>query len=241
MKCSLLCKRFGCIATSAALALTVGFGAVAPQEEAYAVTAAEKAAEAQEALNQLYAMQETLEASSAKYYQSLLDYQKAVERCEKAQKRIDEITKEIASIQGRLGQRAREMYRNGATSFIDVLLGATSFDEFTQNWDLLTRLNVNDADLSAKAKSLRDEAETKKAEYTEQAGVAERKSADASQAYEESKKLSYRSQFAMITSAQDRWNALSEDEKKKTAFHAVMLDTISSWSTREWIQQLRER
>lgn len=58
---------------------------------------------------------------------------------------------------------------------------------------------------------------------------------------EDAKKLSYRSQFAMITSAQDRWNALSEDDRKKASFHSVMQSVIDGWSTKDWIQQLRER
>ena len=80
-------------------------------------------------------------------------------------------------------------YRNGTVSFVDLLLGAASFDEFAKNWDLLNRLNTTDANLSAQAKQLRAEAEQKKAEYTDQAAVAEQKSNDACKAYKESEEL----------------------------------------------------
>lgn len=58
---------------------------------------------------------------------------------------------------------------------------------------------------------------------------------------EQAQKLSYRSHFAMIETASSRWNALSEDEKKQRSFNDVMKSTIDGWSTKEWVQQLRER
>ena len=188
MECSTRSKLFGWAAVLMA-ALLVAVAALFATQPAYAVTAAEKEAEAQEALTQLYAMQDTLEETSRKYYTSLAEYQQAIERCNAAQTRINEISEEIVGIQGRLGGRAREMYRNGSVSFVDLLLGAASFDEFAKNWDLLMRLNTTDANLSAQAKKLRAEAEQKKAEYTDQATVAEQKSNDACKAYKESEEL----------------------------------------------------
>ena len=78
MKCSsqVNAKRgFAAVALSAALAC--GCFAVAPS--AYAETAAEKAAEAESALNQLNAMQETLDQKSSEYYTALEAYQHAIE------------------------------------------------------------------------------------------------------------------------------------------------------------------
>lgn len=170
---------------------------------AYAVTAAEKEAEAQEALTQLHAMQDTLEQTSAQYYQSLAEYQDAVNLRDKAQDRIDEISDEIKEIQTRLGSRARDMYRNGSSSFIDLLFGATTFDEFTQSWDMLNRLNVTDATLSSKAKALRTETQEKKAEYDKQANIAEQKSKDAQQAFKESQEL--------VSTMEDTYNSLSAE------------------------------
>ena len=170
---------------------------------AYAVTAAEKEAEAQEALTQLYAMQDTLEQTSAKYYQSLAEYQDAVNLRDAAQKRIKKISGEIAEIQGRLGDRARDMYRRGSTTFIDLLFGAASFDEFTQNWDILNRLNTNDANLSSKARALRSETQKQEAEYEKQAAIAEAKSTEAGKAYKESQEL--------VQQMQDTYNSLSAE------------------------------
>ena len=188
MQCSSQVRMTGVVAAFALSAL-LACASFVPGTAAYAVTAAEKAAEAESALNQLYAMQETLEQKSSEYYLSLVEYQQAVEQRDATQARIDDLSGQISDIQGRLGTRARDMYRNGSTSFIDLLLGAASFDEFTQNWDLLNRVNETDAELSSKARNLRSEAEEQEAILAEQARVAEQKSAAAGAAFEEAQAL----------------------------------------------------
>lgn len=174
---------FGAVAVSAALACTL---AVTP---AHAVSAAEKEAEANAALQQLSSMQATLDEASNDYVKALQDYEAAKEQCEATQKRIDELTDEIGEIQGRLGNRAREMYRNGSSTVVDLLLGSTSFEEFTQSWDLLNRLNEDDATLSSRSRALREEAEAQKAEYTKQAEIADKKAEEASQKFQQAKQL----------------------------------------------------
>ena len=191
---------------AASMAALLGITVLMPVAPAFAVTAAEKAAEAEGALNQLTAMQQTLDEASNTYYQSLTDYQQAVEARDASQARIDEISDEIASIQDRLGNRAREMYRNGSTSFLDLLLGATSFDEFTQNWDLLNRVNETDADLSVKAKDLREEEKQQEAILAEQEAVAEQKSAEAGRAFEEA--------AALVEQMQATYDALSAEAQE---------------------------
>ena len=190
----------GTVAVSAALACTM---AVSP---AHAVTAAEKEAEAESALQQLNAMQETLDQASTAYIQALTEYQQAVDAREATQTHINELTDEISDIQGRLGARARDMYRNGSTSFVDLLLGATSFEEFTQSWDLLNRVNETDAQLSAKSRALREEAEEQKAEYSRQAEIADQKAAEASAAFQQAQQL--------VEQMQATYNALSAEAQE---------------------------
>ncbi len=188
MNCSSLArpaKGFAAFAVSATLAC----GCLLPVTPAHAVTAAEKAAEAESALTQLSSMQQTLDEASNNYYQALYAYQEAVETRDATSARIDEISDEISEIQDRLGVRAREMYRNGSSSFLDLLLGATSFNEFTQNWDLLNRVNETDADLSVRAKELREEEKEQEEILTQQAKTAEEKSSEAGRAFEEAKVL----------------------------------------------------
>ena len=133
------------IATIAA-ALVIAIGGFAPQ--AHAVTAAEVEAQAQEVLVQINAMQAQLDEYSEQYFRALYEYQAAVEARDAVQEHIDELTAEIAEIQDRLGARARDMYREGPLSFLDLLLGSASFEEFTTNWELLNRINESDAEMS---------------------------------------------------------------------------------------------
>ncbi len=150
--------------------------------QAYAVTAAEKQAEADEALSKLNAMQDTLDRLSAEYGEALAAQAEAEEARDAAQKRIEEISVEIADLQDRLSERAREMYRHGSTSFIEMLLGATSFENFATSWDMLNKVNENDANMVAQQKDLRAEAEAQEAVYAAQADVAAQKSAEAAEA-----------------------------------------------------------
>lgn len=188
---------FGAAAVSAALACTV---AVAP---AHAVTAAEKEAEAEAALTQLNAMQETLDQASNAYLTALTDYEAAIRERDETQGRINELTDEISEIQDRLGARARDMYRNGSTSFVDLLLGSASFEEFTQNWDLLNRLNETDAELSAKSRTLRAQAEAEKVKYTQQAEIADEKAKQASEAFQQAQVL--------VNQMQETYDSLSAE------------------------------
>ena len=204
--------------SSLQLKLTTMFGAVAAAAiaavlacslcvgQAHAVTAAEVEAEAQATLQQLNAMQATLDEASNAYLTALTEYQKAYDAMNATQARIDEITAEISEIQGRLGDRARDMYRNGNTTIVDLLLGSASFEEFTQSWDLLNRLNQTDADLSVRAKDLRDEAEVQKAKYAEQAAVADQKAKEASEALERAK--------ALVEELQATYDALSAEAQQ---------------------------
>jgi len=168
-----------------ALACALSFG-VAP---AHAVTAAEVEAQANEALVQLNAMQETLDQISAEYFQALSDYGTAIQQRDEAKAQVDELNAEIANLQDRLGTRARDMYRGGSATVVDLLLGSASFEEFTTSWDLLNRLNENDATMTARTRELRVQVEAQQAEYQRQADVAEKKSEEAAKAYAEAETL----------------------------------------------------
>jgi peptidoglycan DL-endopeptidase CwlO len=50
------------------------------------------------------------------------------------------------------------MYRNGPLGFLDVLLGAQSFDQFARVWDVLNQLNTADAGYIAETKDAKAEA-----------------------------------------------------------------------------------
>jgi cell wall-associated NlpC family hydrolase len=190
----------------AAAAVSVVLALGTTPSQAYAVTSSELQAEAQEVLAQIEAMQQTLDEISAQYFQALAEYQTAVECQEASQARIDELTGEIAEVQSRLNERAREMYRNGSATELDLLLGSASFEEFTTNWDFLNRMNTSDANLTIRAKELRAQAEAEKTEYGRLADVASKKSQEAATAYAEAEEL--------IAQMEETYNSLSAEAQE---------------------------
>ena len=158
------------------------FGAVCLASPAIAFatpTAAEKQAEADAVRDQVISMQKFLQEASNNYYAALEECETAQAAKEAAQARIDETNQKIASVQGKLGTRAKTMYRNGAISFLDILLAATSFEEFATNWSFLNHMNQNDADMVIEAKDLRAQVEEEKAEYARQEKIAAEKAKEA--------------------------------------------------------------
>ena len=157
----------------AAVVLSAGM-ALSPLSlsSAHATPASAKQAEAQAALSSLNAMQSKLAEAESNYGAAMVEQDEARQKMEDAQARIDEASGQISDLQGQLGTRARNMYMSGATSFLDILLGASSFQAFTNNWDLLNAMNQNDADMVQETKDLRAEVQEQKAEYTEQEKVA---------------------------------------------------------------------
>lgn len=75
----------------------------------------------------------------------------------KAEKSLAERTKV-------LNKRIRDIYKNGQVSYLDVLLGAADFTDFTTRADLLKRVLAQDAALITKVRAERELVTQKKAE-----------------------------------------------------------------------------
>lgn len=146
---------------------------------AFADTAAEVQAEADAALASLNAMQEKLNQASHDYETAMYERDEAQAKADEAQVRIDETNAKIDKLQERLGSRANSMYRNGSASFLDLILGSATFEEFSNNLSFLNIMNQNDADLVQESKDLRAVVEAEKAEYDAQKKAAEEAAAEA--------------------------------------------------------------
>ena len=142
-------------------------------------TSASKQAEANEVRSRVAAMQSELSQKSEEYYAALDAHDAAVAACDEAQARIDEASGQISELQEKLGTRARSMYRSGGTSFLDLLLGATTFEEFVTNWDILNQMNENDATMVQQTKDLRAEVEAQREELSKQEQIASDKAEEA--------------------------------------------------------------
>lgn len=95
-------------------------------------------------------------------------------RVEEAQATIAEMSERIVSLQDRLDVRATAMYRSGSTSYLDVLLGVSTFEDFATVWDTLNTLNAEDADLVASTKITKSTLESAQSELVEQQQRARR-------------------------------------------------------------------
>ncbi len=187
------------IGCAAALGATAAF---APST-AFAETAAEKRAEADAVRNQLVGLQADLESAADSYKRALDEQDVAKAAMDAEQAKIDDTNVKIGDLQDKLSTRARSMYRSGSTSFLDFMLGASSFDEFTQNWDLLSKMNENDSQMVDEAKALREELQAAKDEYARQEKVAADKAAEAKVIQDETQ--------AKVSQATELFNSLDAE------------------------------
>ncbi|MDN4469137.1 C40 family peptidase [Gordonibacter sp. RACS_AR68] len=151
-------------------------------------TAADKLAEADAVRARIVDMQAQLDVVTEQYYKALDEHAAAQQAVADAQARIDEATAQIAGLQEKLGSRARSMYRTGQSSVLDFIMGAATFEEFAQNWDLLEKLNDNDASLVQQTKNLRAEVEAAKAELERQEQIAAEAAAEAQRIKEDAER-----------------------------------------------------
>jgi len=142
-------------------------------------TSAEKQAEADEVKARLDSWRTELEEASREYHLALEAHDAALVAMDEAQARIEAAETRIVDLQAKLGNRAANMYRGGPLSFLDVLFGAHSFEEFTTTWDLLNGINQENATLIEQTKTAKQEAEAAHEEYTQQEKIAAQKLSEA--------------------------------------------------------------
>ncbi|MEC4184597.1 NlpC/P60 family protein [Adlercreutzia sp. R21] len=211
-----LLSRRTFVGGAAVLGASLCLPAITPLS-AHAVTAAEKQAEASAALEKLNALNEQFDHATETYNAALMDQEAAQSRMDEAQTRIDEASARIGVLQDHLGTRARSMYRSGSTTFLDLLLGATSFQAFAQNWDLLNDMNENDASMVSETKTLRAEVESEKAVYEEQRNVAAAKAQEAEESAAKADALVQEAQNVYDSLSAEAAQLLAEEEAAREA------------------------
>lgn len=173
------CASKSKVALNAAFAAILAVGLSVPAASAFAAPSDDKQAEAQAALQKINQYQSELDQASANYEAAHQEQIDAQNRVDEAQKQIEEKTAQIEKDQQRLSDRARDMYRSGDTNFLDVILGASSFEQFATTWNMLETLNGNDAELVSETNTAREELQAAKQEAEEQAKVASDKAEEA--------------------------------------------------------------
>ena len=188
------------VASAAALAVAVSTLGIAPS--AQAMTAAEKKAEVQSVQSKINTLNDELEGAVESYNSAQIDYENATQKVDEAQAKIDETQKKIDGLQTRIETRAKAMYRSGSMSYMEVVLGSGSFDEFATTWDTLNHLNADDANLVETTKQTKAELEQAKAELDEQKTNAEDALASAASYKQqiESKQAEYNNLYDSLSS-----------------------------------------
>ena len=167
---------------SAGLAAAVTVGLCNPFSSIVAFaepSSAEKQAEADAVKARLDSWKAELEEASREYFLALEAHDAALVAMDEAKARIEAAELRIVDLQGKLGNRAASMYKGGPLSFLDVLFGAHTFEEFTTTWDLLNGINEENADLISQTKDAKQEAMVAHEEFTRQEILAAEKLAEA--------------------------------------------------------------
>ena len=115
-------------------------------------------AEAQAVSGQINALDTRVEIADERYLQAADKHAKLLAEKRAAAVRVAKAQKRLRQLQTHLDTRANDMYRTGPLGFLDVLLGAKSFDQFARTWDVLKDLNASDADFIGQTKEARAEA-----------------------------------------------------------------------------------
>lgn len=156
------------------IALSVGLGMSISPLSAFAVTSAEKQAEADAVMKQIDTLQTNLNQANEEYEQATAAHDEAVSNMNRAQAEVETQSRRVDSLQEQLSHAARGMYRSGgASSFVDVLLGSASFEEFLSTWDAVNTVTGKQADLVQETKDAREKAQAAQATYEEESKRAE--------------------------------------------------------------------
>lgn len=198
-------------------------------------TSSDKRAEASRVKSQVDELDRKVEVASEAYNEANAKHAALVADIQETQVRLDAANARIAELQGMLSTRANSMYRNGPLSFVEVLFGAASFEEFSSTWDVLTDINDSEAVAVAELKVTRAEAERSREELAVR--KAEAKSVlDQMAANKASIESQLSSRKSMLSGLESEVAQLEEAERARrvAAASSVSRSSRSSASTRRF-------
>ena len=126
--------------------------------------------EAQRLGEQLRQLQSRVRTANGDYDRAYWRLDETDVRLEKLDARQKRTAARLKRVRRRLAARARSIYRSGSASFLEVLLGANSFDEMLDGLDFFQRIGTADASQIAEAERLSAELQRTRRQL-----VAERK------------------------------------------------------------------
>lgn len=168
-------------ALGAAVTLTIfALGTTLSAPLAMAVPAS-KLEQAKAVKKEIDALDSKVEVAAERYNEARDRLASATKKRKSSEKKLATTKSRLVEVKAHLDDRASLMYKDGPGGFIEVLLGASSFDDFATTWDILRTMTEDDAQLSAELKTLREEqkkltADLKTQEKTAKDSAAEMKS-----------------------------------------------------------------
>lgn len=151
------------------LILTMLFATAAP---ALGAPIDDKRAQAAQIAAQVTELDTQLEVASEDYNEAKSAYDAVAGQVATSEARAAELTARQDELETHLSVRVQSMYRQGPLGAIEMLLGATSFQEFVTTWDLLQDMNTHDASRVAELKSTRAELQLVLTDLAEQQAEA---------------------------------------------------------------------
>ncbi|MDZ4655443.1 MAG: NlpC/P60 family protein [Coriobacteriia bacterium] len=139
---------------------------------ALATPTSDKQAEVAKVKTQVEELDARVEIASDDYNEANAAYKAVTTMVKAAEDRLTTLTARQEELQKHLDTRVEGMYRSGPLGFLELLFGATTFEEFATTWDLLKQLNENDADAVAELRSTRAEISATKVELQAQQAEA---------------------------------------------------------------------
>lgn len=130
---------------------------------------------------------------------------------------LEAASRELDECQERLSERAANIYRDGGTGMLEVLLGTTSFEDFITRLDLLSRINRSDAQIVADVKDAKAQVE----------------------ALERALETREGEQVALREDAEQRAKAIEADIKKQEAYVASLDAEVKELIAEEEERQAR--
>jgi cell wall-associated NlpC family hydrolase len=168
-----------------AVAFTLISSAVPVSAAPTNATIEEKRAQADAAQAELEKMANELEVQIEEYNAISEALDKTRAEIRKVRADLDVATRDLALAQSLLADRAANIYKDGKSSFVGMLLGTSSFEDLISRVDLLVRINQSDADLvkqvketKASVEALEDSLEAREAEQVALRSEAEIRASD---------------------------------------------------------------
>ena len=174
----------GLAATCCGVALALACAGSLPQQ-ALALTAAEKQAEADAVYAQIDSLQTSLNNSMRERARAQEAYDAAVKKQAEATEAIEKETSRIGQLQEELSSYAVAMYKSGGRGrLLDVMLDSTSFNQLMTSWDSCNAIFLQGQTKLHETQKARTALETARNEYQLQGKKAEEEiaAAEAAQA-----------------------------------------------------------